>query len=156
MAVTLRSVSPSDESFCYRLYEALQIERLGWQNWNGPERDGLLRLSYNGFKLTYQNIPGVEDQVIAEEEEPVGRLVLIHRDREVRLADIALLPEARNRGLGTACLRLVMERARLAGKVVRLQVSQNNQAQTLYKRLGFVATGFNELDIEMEWSGEIA
>ena len=51
--------------------------------------------------------------------------------------DIALLPEHRNRGLGGALVRELLDEAAAAGCLVSLHVEENNPARRLYQRLGF-------------------
>jgi ribosomal protein S18 acetylase RimI-like enzyme len=67
---------------------------------------------------------------------------LLHVEREAReffLANIQILPEFQNRGLGSAVVRDVLEDARASGLTVRLQVLKTNPAaRRLYERLGFV------------------
>ncbi len=80
-----------------------------------------------------------------------GRLAVNRGTGELRIVDIALLPEHRNAGVGAALLRGICEEAAAAGKPVRLSVLKSNRAQRLYARLGFVKTGETELHLEMEW-----
>jgi ribosomal protein S18 acetylase RimI-like enzyme len=65
--------------------------------------------------------------------------------------DIALLPEHRNVGIGSALVRQVCAEAAALGKPVRLCVLKSSRAQRLYARLGFVTTAQTELHLEMEW-----
>ncbi|HEX6939117.1 MAG TPA: GNAT family N-acetyltransferase, partial [Longimicrobiales bacterium] len=51
--------------------------------------------------------------------------------------DIALLPEHRGRGIGTALLEALIAEADAAGKPVSIHVEQYNPARRLYARLGF-------------------
>ena len=68
---------------------------------------------------------------------------------EVYLEDLFVEPEARGRGVGSALLRFVEERARSAGaRVIALSVNERNeQAQGLYRRHGFEAA------TEPRWEG---
>lgn len=50
---------------------------------------------------------------------------------------IALLPEYRGRGLGTALLEQLLEAAEKLYPAISLSVSPNNPALRLYKRMGF-------------------
>jgi len=51
--------------------------------------------------------------------------------------DIALLPEFRGRGIGTALLSALIEEAEREGKRVSIHVERYNPARRLYARLGF-------------------
>lgn len=58
-------------------------------------------------------------------------------DDHVYLADIQLIPEIRNRGIGTQLVKLTIERANALDLPIRLRVLRNNPAKSLYERLGF-------------------
>ena len=65
--------------------------------------------------------------------------------------DIALLPEFRGRGWGSAVLQDLMEDAGLTGRGVSIHVEKNNPAMSLYKRLGFIFVESNGIYDLMEW-----
>lgn len=58
---------------------------------------------------------------------------------EIHINNVAILPELRGRGIGTALMRRVMEEARrLGAKRATLEVRASNEgARKLYERLGF-------------------
>jgi ribosomal protein S18 acetylase RimI-like enzyme len=59
------------------------------------------------------------------------------KEAEVRIVDIALLPDYCNRGIGTTLLRGLQSEAAAAGKPLRIHVERFNPALVLYHRLGF-------------------
>ena len=73
--------------------------------------------------------------------EPAGRLYVARWEDEIRIVDIALLPEYRGRGLGTTLLEGLIEEAEAAGKPLSIHVEMNNPARPLYDRLGFEEAG---------------
>ena len=68
---------------------------------------------------------------------PVGRLYVDVDDERVLIVDIALLPEHRGRGIGSALLAGVLAEADRRRLPTRLHVEPDNRAQRLYRRLGF-------------------
>lgn len=72
---------------------------------------------------------------------PAGRLYVARWVDEIRIVDIALLPEFRGRGLGSALLRDLIEESEAAGKPLSIHVEMNNPARPLYDRLGFQEAG---------------
>jgi ribosomal protein S18 acetylase RimI-like enzyme len=56
---------------------------------------------------------------------------------ELRVVDIALLPEFRRRGIGTGLLRALLEEEAGRGLPVRIHVERFSPALALYERLGF-------------------
>jgi ribosomal protein S18 acetylase RimI-like enzyme len=77
---------------------------------------------------------------------------MIGRDAsKTTLVDIALLPEFRNRGLGTRAVAGLIEEARGSSLPLRLSVARGNPAIRLYERLGFSAISADPVYIEMEY-----
>lgn len=85
---------------------------------------------------------------------PIGRLYLDRWDDEIRLVDIALLPEHRGSGLGTAILERVLAEGRQRGVAVSIHVEYNNPALSLYRRLGFRHVDSNGVYYLMRWDPE--
>lgn len=97
--------------------------------------------------------PAAVEQVVLNGADAVaGRLIVAELDDSVRLVDIALLPEARGSGIGTALVRGVQERAAALGLPVVLHVEHGLPARRLYERLGFTATAEDQLRTEMRWA----
>lgn len=67
----------------------------------------------------------------------VGCLRCAPGEDHLRLVRLALLPEWQGRGIGSAVLRLVIQRAAALSVPVRLRVMINNPARRLYERFGF-------------------
>ena len=73
------------------------------------------------------------------EERLIGRICLTRHWHRIFLRDIELIASERNRGLGTAIVRTVLELARTEHRAVELLVLKCNPAQRLYARVGFSA-----------------
>jgi ribosomal protein S18 acetylase RimI-like enzyme len=82
---------------------------------------------------------------------PAGRLYVARWERELRLVDVALLPEHRGSGLGTALVSRVLAEAADAGKPVTIHVERMNPAQRLYRRLGFTLLEDKGMYLLLEW-----
>ena len=83
--------------------------------------------------------------------QPAGRLYVDRGANEIRIVDIALLPEYRNAGIGSGLLDDLLAEAPQAGKPVRIHVEKFNPAMSLYRRLGFVAAGEEGAYDLMRW-----
>lgn len=75
-------------------------------------------------------------KVLVDEQLVGGLWVRDHKDCH-ELREIQVLPEFRNRGIGTYLLKREIERARAARKPLRLRVLLENPAIRLYRRMGF-------------------
>jgi ribosomal protein S18 acetylase RimI-like enzyme len=84
-----------------------------------------------------QHYPEASFDVVEDDGEPVGRLYVSRWEEEIRIVDIALLPTARGRGLGSQLLAHLFEESRQSGKAVSIHVEKENPARRLYERLGF-------------------
>jgi ribosomal protein S18 acetylase RimI-like enzyme len=96
--------------------------------------------------------PAADFQIILWQERPIGRLYIERRTDEIRCIDIALLPEYRRAGIGTAVLQDLLAEAARAGKPFRLHVAKFNRARRLYERLGFMTLEDDGVYLFMEWS----
>jgi ribosomal protein S18 acetylase RimI-like enzyme len=72
----------------------------------------------------------------------------------VTMIDIALLPQWRGRGTGTALIEAALAEAAAAGQAVSIMVEKFNPALRLYKRLGFYETSDEGVHLAMEWRPE--
>jgi len=75
--------------------------------------------------------------VIEVDGEPTGRLYVARWEEEIRIIDVALLPEHRGRGIGTTLIRGLLDEAAATGKRLSTHVESHNPARRLYERLGF-------------------
>jgi len=66
--------------------------------------------------------------------------------------DISLLPEYRNRGIGSNLLKEIMSEGAQAGLPVTIHVEMFNPALRLYDRLGFHRIADHGVYYLMEWS----
>lgn len=78
-------------------------------------------------------------RVVIVDDVAVGVAFIARRGWTTRLAAMALVPEARTRGAGEACVRHVMDEARARGErtMVLEVIEQNGRAVRLYERCGF-------------------
>jgi ribosomal protein S18 acetylase RimI-like enzyme len=130
----LRPVEPGDREFLYRVYASTRTEELAAVPWDESQKEAFLRAQFDAQDAWWrENYGGASFDVIVVDGEPAGRLYLHRGDTEIRVVDIALLPEHRGRGIGTRLLRDVIAE----GKRVTIHVERMNPALRLYERLGF-------------------
>jgi ribosomal protein S18 acetylase RimI-like enzyme len=89
--------------------------------------------------------------VIVLEKQPVGRLYVACRTSEIRIVDIALLPEFCNRGIGSTLLRELHAEAQASDRPLRIHVERFNLALQLYERLGFRLVEDKGVYLFLEW-----
>jgi ribosomal protein S18 acetylase RimI-like enzyme len=148
----LRPEIEADIPFLHRLYASTRWNELALTNWSDAEK---LAFADNQFGLQRRHyrdyFPTTAWGVLEDNGLPVGRLYLERRDTTLHILDIALLPEWRGRGIGTAIMEWICAQAGAAGKSVTIAVEKFNPAQTLYRRLGFREIADQGPHWEMEW-----
>ena len=102
------------------------------------QKEAFLRAQFDGAApLVPRALRARDFDVVLVDGEPAGRLTSHRGETEIRIVDIALLPEHRGSGVGTALLRDLLAEADAAGKRVTIHVERFNPALRLYERLGF-------------------
>jgi len=152
MTISLRPIRPDDEPLLYQLYASTREAEMALTGWTPEEVEAFLRMQFHAQHSHYMQYPPTcYFNVIELDGMPIGRIYTAEWDEDVRLIEITLLPEYRNRGIGTRLIRDVMERARALGKPVRLHVEPFNPARRLYERLGFTTLEERGFNLFMEW-----
>lgn len=150
----LRPIREDDVPFLYCLYAGTRAEEMALLDWPSNEKDAFLRMQFLAQDQYYQTrFGGARFDVIERGDEPIGRLYVDRRADEIRLIDIALVPEHRGRGVGSALVQALLAEAAAAGKPVRIHVERLNPARRLYERLGFVERADDGIYVLMEWPG---
>ena len=154
--VALRPVTPEDEEFLLGVYASTREGELSQVEWGEGQRDAFLRQQFKAQRGEYgTRFPDAEYDIILLDGLPVGRIWVGRTDEQIRLLDIALLPDAQNRGVGTALLRALIEESRASGKKLRHMVFVlNPDATRFYERLGFVPIEEFGAYVHMEWRPE--
>ncbi len=154
-SVHLRAAQHEDEAFLLQVYASTRAEEMALVPWTNEQKAAFLRFQFQAQRSGYQaSFPAAQNWVILREDASVGRMIVQDGDGEILLIDIALLPEYRGQGMGTALITELMARAAGQHKALRLHVETFNPALKLYERLGFVKTGEMGVYQEMIWRSE--
>ncbi|GHD65609.1 GNAT family N-acetyltransferase [Jeongeupia chitinilytica] len=130
----LRTVTAEDQSFLLQLYASTRADELNALGWQDAQRDAFVQMQFVAQQRAYFAYPDAAFWLVLHDETPVGRLYLQDGVTALRVIDLSLLPEYRNRELGTALLAACCTQ----DKPVQLHVDKTNPALRLYLRLGFV------------------
>jgi ribosomal protein S18 acetylase RimI-like enzyme len=152
LSLRLRPVTPKDELFLAGLYASTRAEELAITGWSDEQKAAFCRKQFDAQSAHYTaHYPGALLQIIEQSGVPIGRLYVAHWEREIRIMDIALLPEHRGAGIGTRFLRDLQEEAGVAEKSLTIHVERFNRALELYERLGFKTVEEQEVYLLMQW-----
>jgi len=126
---------------------------MGLVAWREDEKEAFLRSQFEAQDKWYRgNYRAAEFSVILLDEEPVGRLYLARWKEEIRIMDIALLPDFRGRGIGSSLMETLLEEGRSSGRKVSIHVEKFNPALRWYERLGFEMKEDKGVYLFLEWS----
>ncbi len=153
--LSLRSVTKDDDPFLVALYDSTREDELAQAQWAEGQREAFVRWQFDMQRREYDaRFPDARYQLILVDEAPAGRIWVGEDAEQIRLLDIALLPQFQKRGVGTILLRELMAEAERAGKFLRHMVFVlNNNAHRFYERLGFVVIEDVGAYKHMEWKG---
>lgn len=138
MAHRLRPARAEDRDFLLRVYASTREEELRLVDWSDEQKAAFVQQQFESQDAYYREHydPATFD-VIEVDGEPIGRLYVARWEEEIRIIDIALVPEHRGRGIGTVLLRDLLDEGARTGKRVSIHVERDNPALRLYERLGF-------------------
>jgi len=154
--MALRPVTDADEEFLLLIYAGTRAEELAQAAWEPGQQEVSVRWQFDLQRREYGvRFPDAEYYVIVIDDCPAGRIWIGRDDRQIRLLDIAILPEFQNRGAGTMLLHRLIDESKRAGKALRHMVFVlNNDAHRFYERLGFVVIEEFGAYKHMEWKSE--
>ena len=139
--VILRTPTEADEGLLYRLKADLDT----WEE-RSPASPFPMTLGQYRERAAKGEFTGDADFVITLESEAVGMCTIFHEDGLSRHAEvgIALVPEARGKGVGTEALRQLVAFAFTRRNLRRLYLwvlSSNVAGIASYQKVGFVEEG---------------
>ena len=152
-SLTLRPATAADDQLLFEIYASTRASELEQVPWTGAQKVAFVRQQHDAQHTAYhQRHPDGQFLVIECDGVGIGRLYRATLDGgEIRLLDIALLPEHCGQGFGTALLRDLMAEADASASMLSLHVEFWNPALRLYQRLGFVEAGRSDVHVRMEY-----
>lgn len=140
--LALRPQTAADGKFLECLYISNRWRELESTGWPETQKTAFLRSQFSLQTRHYDaEYKGSLRWIVTRENAGIGRLCLMPMDGDIRIVDIALLPEHHGKGIGTILLEWVRSTARRHAGTVSLHVLDGNPAIGLYRRLGFEAVG---------------
>ncbi len=136
--LTLRSITADDLPFLYQVYAGTRTEELAQTDWTDEQKTAFLQQQFTAQHDYYlTNYLAAQFQIIEWQGGSIGRLYVDRWADQIRIMDIALLPDQRGHGIGTQLLEAILNEGRLAGLPVTIHVERFNPALRWYERLGF-------------------
>ncbi len=143
MEYSLRPSSKSDKDWLDQLRREAYRDLFD-ATWGGWDEDRHIQHFTNSWEAGSISI-------IVVNQVPVGMIQLLEADDEVEIAEIQILPDHQNRGLGARAIEDVIESAGKRYKRLSLHLGMKNVgAFRLYERLGFQEVRRSETHIFMK------
>lgn len=151
MTISLRPFRAEDQEFLFKLYASTRMQEIAGFGWPPAQQEMFLRMQFDAQRRSYAAAYGhAEHQIIEQDGQPIGRLMVLREKEFALLVDIALLTEHRGRGTGGGLVGDLIQQCARDGVPLRLQVLRTNPALQLYERLGFIRTGEDQMYLQME------
>ena len=148
----LRPETEDDIPFLMQLYASTRADELASIPWSAEQKQAFLASQFQAQRRHFRTqFTDCAFNILAHAGAPIGRLYLDVRPARLHIIDIALLPEWRGQGLGTAILEALMTAARASGRGVGIFVEKFNPALRLYRRLNFTDVADHGVYLEMQW-----
>ncbi len=149
----LRPTLDADLSFLLSLYASTRAREFSTLNWTDEQKKFFI---HSQFQLQHhyyqQQFHSAQFHVITANSQDVGRLYYCWENNDLRLIDIALLPEYQNQGFGGMLIRELMAQVSERNGSILLHVELTNPARNWYLQLGFIAGTDDCIYQKMEWS----
>jgi ribosomal protein S18 acetylase RimI-like enzyme len=152
--ISLRPSHPDDQPFLAAVYASTRTDELAAVPWTEEQKAAFLAQQFHAQDVAYrENYPDGSFSIVEVDGVPVGRLIVTRLEGdELRIVDVALLPEHRNAGTGTRLIQDVLATAAVDDLMVSLHVEVWNPAVRLYERLSFRRASANDVHMRMEWT----
>jgi ribosomal protein S18 acetylase RimI-like enzyme len=140
--ISKRTATESDTDFVHQTecisYKDVVVRQFG--SWDDEKHNELFNKTWKPEKYEILSSNGTDCGFIS-----------IERNKEyIFIHEIVLLPEFQGKGIGSSLVKEIIQEASLKNIPVRLQVLKENQAQHLYRKLGFKDTGVTDTHFKME------
>ena len=151
-SIEMRPLEQADEGFMEQLYASTRSADQRMDGCDARTEALLVALQFRARQAQLRTqYPYGDIAVILERDRPIGSLYVNYGPDEIRILDMSLLPEYRNRGIGRGLLRSLQAQAVRMRVPVRIDLLLSSQAYRLFHRCGFTPRGANGVHNSLEW-----
>jgi GNAT superfamily N-acetyltransferase len=151
--VSLRPSGPEDDEFLYQVYFLHRQPEFAALGLPEAQVDEILRGQSQAQIIAYSSrFTGSSYDIVLKDEEPAGRIWVARQKDEMRIVDMAMLPNLRSAGIGTELVKRLQAEAQAAGLPIRATVARFNPGSLrFHERLGFRIVGEDPVNLLLEW-----
>ena len=151
--ISTRPALPADLEFLAHVYKGTRQDEMDAWGWPAAQQEAFARMQFQARRMWYASMyPNAVECIILYGDIAAGSMIALSSANELRLVDISILPEHRNRGIGAHLISNLMKRAEALSHAFTLSVLRSNRAIRLYQRLGLQPKpGGDGAYLEMEY-----
>ncbi len=134
----LASVTESDTAFLIELYASTRAAEMAIVPWTNDQKYAFLKMQFEAQDRYYrERYPNASFEIIKLKEHPVGRLYQAELAEEIRIIDLAFLPEQFDRNIFVGLLKEILQKGERIGKAVRIYLEDFDPTTEVFINLGF-------------------
>lgn len=138
LPVSLQPISESDLPFLFELYVSSRAEEFKHSGWSSEELNNFLKKQFELQHTQYmQNYNNPTFDLIQLEQKNIGRLYVNRDNEDIRIIDIAVMPDYRQKGVAKFLMESLIREAAQKSAILSLHVEHNNPILDWYAHLGF-------------------
>ncbi len=154
-SINLIPADESDTSFLIELYASTRVEEMAVVPWSEEQKLSFLQMQFDAQNLYYrERYPNASFDIIKLNDEPVGRFYLAELANEIRIIDLAFLPQRFDREIFVKLIEKVLRKGAAIGQPVQIYLESFNPLAEIFSDLGFQKVG--EHGIYFLWRHQFA
>lgn len=138
MKIEFKEITGNDLPFLKKVYRSTREEEMMLTEWDEQQKSAFIDQQFSAQHAYYQEVyHDATFEIIVIDGQNAGRIYLWESPKQLRIVDVALLPEFRGKGVGNIILDNLITKVSKEHKVLSIHVEYYNRALNLYKRKGF-------------------
>ena len=151
-SISLRVAVAADETVLFDVYASARCEEVQAWGWTPEQQRIFLRMQFDARRRSYRaEWPEAVESIVLEDDTPVGGMMVARSSAELRLLDIAVLSQHRNRGLGSRLILDLIHAAAEAKLPLRLSVAKWNTVQAHDRHLAHLYDSEQQPHADVNW-----
>jgi len=134
MLPKLSPIVDFDEPFLLTVYASIRAEEMAVVSWSDEQKNAFLTMQLQAQHNYYLSLyPNASYSIINLEAQPIGRLYIERQEDKIKILDITVLPEYRNRGVGTKLITEILQTGEQTEKPVQIYIENYNPSAFFFR-----------------------
>lgn len=153
MLLKLSPIDNFDVPFLLTIYASTRSKEMAVVSWSDEQKLVFLEMQFQAQHNYYlSRYPNASYSIINLEGQPIGRLYVEQQEDKIKILDITILPEYRNRGVGTKLIAEILQAGGQAEKLVQIYIEIYNPSANLFSRFGFQPIAEEGVNLLWQWN----